>query len=124
MYEKKSSPEENVGGIAKTKRLIFRYKFIPLSLLFFLLLFLIVKSGIVVRNPDNDYQRALQSDIKASWNYMDGVRLQLYQKQFELLDKTADELRASKERLPGGVWKLYRFYLGVSDVGNRGESEW
>lgn len=45
------------------------------------------------------------------------VRSYLYAEKFSLLDRLASEVRASKERFPGGAWKLNAFYVGLGGPG-------
>ena len=42
--------------------------------------------------------------------FIDAVRSMLSKEQFELLDRTAEELIRTNARFPGGDWKLYRFH--------------
>ncbi len=59
--------------------------------------------------------------------YQNGIRLYFDQDMFEALDQMTDKLRANKERLPGGFWKLHLVY-GPLAAPVRGsgasESEW
>lgn len=56
------------------------------------------------------------ADNYAYYNYSAQVRDYLYHEQFDALDRIAAEVRASKERLPGGAWKLEKFYKGLCDL--------
>lgn len=47
---------------------------------------------------------------------MTTVRLLVWRKDYEGLDKLAAHLRTTKERFPGGGWKLYTFYVGLREM--------
>ncbi len=58
--------------------------------------------------------------------YAAAIRDHLYNERFALLDTTASQLRVSKERFPGGAWKLNAFYTGLGqptsgDAADEGE---
>jgi hypothetical protein len=119
--------EKESGNKVKTRNFFWRYKFIFLSCLLFLSIFLFLKTGWLLRNLDNDIQRAAESDIRKYRQYSTEIRLKLYGGNFDLLDNIAAELRTTKERFPGGAWKLSRFYIGIADVESEGtssEAEW
>src|SRR5436190_14907624 len=48
--------------------------------------------------------------------FIDAVRSMLSKEQFELLDRTAEELIRTKARFPGGDWKLYRFHGALGQI--------
>lgn len=48
----------------------------------------------------------------------------LKEERFEELDRIADAERSTKERFPGGGWKLYGLYAELSKVPEGDESEW
>jgi Domain of unknown function (DUF4034) len=48
--------------------------------------------------------------------FIDAVRSMLSKEQFELLDRTAEELIRMKARFPGGDWKLYRFHGALGQI--------
>lgn len=54
------------------------------------------------------------NDPYAYYNYGAQIRDYLYHEQFELLDRIAHEVRTSKERVAGGVWKLRLLYQGLT----------
>src|SRR3954470_11088334 len=58
--------------------------------------------------------------------YLERVREMFYQRQFAWLDAEAGRLRASKERLTDGAWKLFIFYAAVDDpdTARAGEEGW
>ena len=45
--------------------------------------------------------------------YLTDVQMLLMMDRFDVLEKTAEELRQAKSRFPGGGWKLRTFYLGL-----------
>lgn len=53
------------------------------------------------------------NDIQALEAYGTTVRQLLKQEKFTELDCLADAARSSKERVPGGMWKLHEFYWSV-----------
>ncbi|HLL70963.1 MAG TPA: tetratricopeptide repeat protein [Pyrinomonadaceae bacterium] len=63
-----------------------------------------------------------KTDLHANYAYGAQVRDYLYHEQFDLLDRTADASRNSKERLGGGSWKLQLFYQGLRFPDDRAES--
>lgn len=56
------------------------------------------------------------NDSQLSMDYGSQVRQKLMDGDFDWLEKTASELRASKEKFPGGRWKLASFYSGLSEL--------
>jgi len=66
--------------------------------------------GAALRQPEVD----AKANNSAYYEYGAQVRGYLYQGQFDLLDRVAGDARASKDRLPGGAWKLQLFYAGLS----------
>jgi hypothetical protein len=68
-----------------------------------------------------------EGEVNAIPQYEAAMRARLMARSFEELEQTAANLRASKERFPGGAWKLERFYSGVSYPSRDGKSsdqEW
>lgn len=53
------------------------------------------------------------SDVNAIPNYMGAVAGILKAEKFEQLDCLADHARSTKERFPGGQWKLHSIYVGM-----------
>ena len=49
----------------------------------------------------------------ATWIYAGIFYEALIHRDFDLIDKAADQARASKDKLPGGNWKLSEIYLGL-----------
>lgn len=56
----------------------------------------------------------LSVDIQALHNFTDTARDILKEEKFVELDCLADYARSSKERLPGGLWKIHLLYQGLS----------
>jgi hypothetical protein len=63
------------------------------------------------QSEQDDRERAYRAQIRAL----------LGRRAFSELDQAADSARSSKERLGGGVWKLYVFYevVAMAEAGNR-----
>jgi hypothetical protein len=53
------------------------------------------------------------TDIHAARDYAGGIALILKEEKFEELDCLADRARSTKERFPGGMWKLHELYKGL-----------
>src|SRR6266496_5201439 len=70
------------------------------------------------QNPSTHAARVLEiiADITAntSEDYRDRITELIAQRDFEGLEKNAENARSNKSRLPGGAWKLYDFYDLVS----------
>jgi hypothetical protein len=60
--------------------------------------------------------RALSSDLDAVRDYEATIARILKEEKFEELDCLADRARSSKERFPGGMWKLHVLYRGLYSV--------
>jgi hypothetical protein len=54
------------------------------------------------------------ADIHAVQEFMDTTHRLLEKKKFTQLDCLAESFRESKERFPGGMWKLHNMYTGLS----------
>jgi hypothetical protein len=54
-----------------------------------------------------------QQNLKANVDFALYVSRMLHAQQFDELDTFASNLRASKERYHGGIWKLFTFYYGL-----------
>ncbi len=57
----------------------------------------------------------LSTNIHALSDYSDTIAGLLKESKFEQLDCLADRLRSSKERFPGGAWKLHVLYEGLEN---------
>ncbi len=57
------------------------------------------------------------TDVHALRDYRDTIRRMLKAERIEELDCLADRARSSKERFPGGLWKLKQLYTGLSEPG-------
>jgi hypothetical protein len=80
-------------------------------------------SAVVVDAKAYD-QRKTQSFIEAFEN---DTRLALEQDKFEALDQKADQLRSTKERLPGGFWTIHLMYNPLTSPRrdeHASETEW
>lgn len=64
----------------------------------------------VAEKPATTSDEAADSETE----FKSDVVLDLVQKNYDALDQTAREARASKSRFKGGVWKLYSFYDALS----------
>ena len=64
----------------------------------------------------------------AEWRrFAQEARTHLLNREFELLDRMADELRTTKAKFPGGAWKLHKFYWGLegpADGDKASDEEW
>jgi len=56
------------------------------------------------------------NDIKGHKAYEAAIRGLLAQQKFRELDCIASNERSSKQRLPGGMWKIHEFYWAVSQL--------
>jgi hypothetical protein len=57
----------------------------------------------------------LSADIHAARDYTATIARMLTEEKFEELDCLAVHSRSTKERFPGGMWKLHELYKGVSN---------
>lgn len=66
-------------------------------------------------NPDDvaGLSRDLGTDVEAARAYTGTVARILKAEKFQELDCLADYARSSKERFPGGMWKLHTLYAGL-----------
>ncbi len=61
-----------------------------------------------------DLSHNMDTDVNASAELTAAVHHLVTAKHFDQLDCLADHYRTSKERLSGGVWKLYVLYIGLN----------
>ena len=54
--------------------------------------------------------------------FTESIRLMLWKEDFAGLDKVADDLRQTKQRWPGGAWKLSTLYDALQDLSGGGAS--
>ncbi len=54
------------------------------------------------------------TDVHAVHDYISTIARMLKEEKFEELDCLADRARSTKERFPGGTWKLHELYQGLS----------
>jgi len=102
----------------------------PAALTFLSVLFLFVSTASLAisaeekanPNPCNlsvDELQGLSHDASSEANaldiYIDTVSWMVHQKRFDQLDCIGDRARASKERFPGGHWKIHELYKGLYD---------
>jgi hypothetical protein len=57
----------------------------------------------------------LSTDVNAARDYTATIARVLTEDKFDELDCLADHSRSTKERFPGGMWKLHELYQGVSN---------
>lgn len=57
--------------------------------------------------------RDLSTDVRALREYTETISRMLKDEKFDQLDCLADRARSSKERLPGGMWKIHELYKGL-----------
>src|SRR6185295_9387380 len=58
-------------------------------------------------------QKKLESDMELRKQFASEIEQHLNKEEFDELEKIADQLTKSKERFPGGDWKLDRFYEAI-----------
>jgi hypothetical protein len=75
-------------------------------------------AGQVAEKPATASDEAADSETE----YKSDVVLDLVQKNYDALDQTAREARASKSRFKGGVWKLYSFYAALGQPTTEGQA--
>ena len=56
-------------------------------------------------------------------SYEQQIRASLAQKQFDILEKSAQDARSSKARFVGGVWQLYAFYEALEAPASRNPTQ-
>lgn len=81
----------------------------------------------LTRGNEPPVRQAAKKEKDAFELFQEEIRSYLYQEKFDLLESTASKLRASKERFPGGAWKLNAFYAGLGTPEGNGikpQSEW
>lgn len=106
---------------------LWRFKFLIFSVVFFLSVFLFLRTGWIIRNPDKDILRIAHTDARMIRDYAQEMRLKLLAGRFEELDNIANELRATRAQFPGGIWKLDKYYQGIADLEkgrHASEAEW
>jgi hypothetical protein len=70
--------------------------------------------GAQIQEPVEKPQ-AFPINTETEGEYRSRMATYLVDKNFDQLEKAAHEARASKSRFPGGIWKLYIFYEGVTN---------
>ncbi len=62
-------------------------------------------------------QKKTESDLELRRQFVSEIEQHLNKDEFEELEKIADKLTKSKERFPGGDWKIDRFYEAIYPPG-------
>src|SRR6202035_1748768 len=57
----------------------------------------------------------LSIDVMAVTEYAGTIAQMLKHEEFDKLDCVANQVRSSKERFPGGAWKIHELYAGLYD---------